>query len=94
MARCLHPGLAKRTLLRDPQTGAEQLVHLTREVMITETARGGGANPAAVCQVTILDVFGQAACARVDSPEYVDYLHLAKSDGRWQIINVLWADRV
>jgi hypothetical protein len=93
MARCLHSGLAKRTLRRDAQTGAERLVHLTREVMVNATAQGGGANPAAECQVAILDVFAETACARVDSPEYVDYLHLAKSDGRWQIINVLWANR-
>jgi hypothetical protein len=95
MGRCLHPDLAKRAILRDGKTGAETFVHLTRDVMVAKTAQGGGRNSAATaeCRVTILDVFGEVACVRVDSPEYVDYLHLAKSQGRWQIVNVLWADR-
>lgn len=96
MQRALHPGLAKRTLRRDGQAGAEILVHRTREAMVEATAQGGGTRTVtapAACTVTLLDVYGAIASARVDSPEYVDYLHLARSQGRWQIINVLWADR-
>ncbi len=93
LGRSLHAGLAKRTLRCDPQTGAELFIHLTRDGMVKVTAEGGGGNAAAACRVTLLDIWGEVACARVDSPEYVDYLHLAKSAGRWQIINVLWADR-
>lgn len=93
VARCLHPEVAKRTIERDPQTNAEHFVHLTRDYLIQATARGGGRNPAAICTVTILDAYQETAVVRVDSPEYVDYLHLAKADGRWQIVNVLWADK-
>ena len=93
VARCLHLELAKRTIERDPHTNAEHFVHLTRDHLIQATARGGGHNPAAVCTVSILDVYREIATVRVDSPEYVDYLHLAKAEGRWQIINVLWADK-
>lgn len=93
MARSLHAGLAKRALRCDPQTGAEQFIHLTRAVMVQATAAGGGHAAAAECRVTILDICGEVASVRVDSPAYVDYLHVAKSEGRWQIVNVLWADR-
>ena len=38
----------------------------------------------------ILDVYGNAASARIQAASWVDYPHLAKSNGRWVIINVLW----
>jgi hypothetical protein len=40
--------------------------------------------------VRILDIFENAASVRVDASDWVDYLHLAKVNGRWVIINVLW----
>jgi hypothetical protein len=38
----------------------------------------------------ILDVCGDIASARADTTEYVDYLHLARSQSKWLIVNVLW----
>ncbi len=40
--------------------------------------------------MTILDVFENAAMVRVTGPEWVDYLQMAKWNGRWVIVNVLW----
>ena len=40
--------------------------------------------------VTILDVFENAASVKVVASDWVDYLHIAKSNGRWVIVNVLW----
>ena len=40
--------------------------------------------------VTVLDIFGNAACAKIVASDWVDYLQLAKWRGRWVIINVLW----
>jgi len=40
--------------------------------------------------VTILDRFENAASVKVIASDWIDYLHLAKVDGRWVIINVLW----
>ena len=56
---------------------------------------GGGKNAVnkRPSKVTILDVFENAASARVEGPEWVDYLHLAKWNGRWVIVNVLWEVR-
>jgi len=45
------------------------------------------------CEVTILDVSDSIASAKVVSEPFVDYLHLAKLDGRWSIVNVLYEDR-
>jgi hypothetical protein len=40
--------------------------------------------------VAILDIFGNAATAKSNMADWVDYMHLAKVDGRWVIVNVLW----
>jgi hypothetical protein len=92
--RSLHPELAKRRILRDPQTGAERFSHLGRQRMVDLTQQGGGSKevPAdkRTYDVVILDVCGDIASVRADTTEYVDYLHLARSQGRWVIVNVLF----
>jgi hypothetical protein len=40
--------------------------------------------------VTVLDVFGNAATAKVIANDWIDYLHLVKWNDRWVIVNVLW----
>lgn len=40
--------------------------------------------------VRVLDVYGNAASVRVQAATWVDYMHMAKSNGRWVIVNVLW----
>ncbi|HEY8179754.1 MAG TPA: nuclear transport factor 2 family protein [Candidatus Limnocylindria bacterium] len=44
-------------------------------------------------QVRILDVPDKLASVKVVSEPFVDYLHLAKIEGRWWIVNVLYEDR-
>lgn len=41
-------------------------------------------------QVIILDVMDQTASAKLIAEWGVDYLHLAKIEGQWMIMNVLW----
>jgi putative lumazine-binding protein len=94
MRRCLHPELAKRAILRDPQTGQERFSHLGQQRMVEKTEQGGGSEevPAdkRTYDVMILDIYGDIASVRTDTYEYVDYLHLARSQGTWLIVNVLW----
>ena len=40
--------------------------------------------------VTILDVFENAASVKVVAADWIDYMHMAKFNGRWVIVNVLW----
>ena len=40
--------------------------------------------------VTILDVVGGAATLKLEMRDWVDYLHIAKTNGKWLIVNVLW----
>jgi hypothetical protein len=38
----------------------------------------------------ILDVYENAASVKVVASDWIDYLHLAKWNGSWKIVNVLW----
>lgn len=94
MRRCRHPELAKRVIPRDPQTGEERFRHLNRQQMVEKTRQGGGTDDVPAEQrsydVAVLDIRGDIASARAESYEYIDYLHLARSEGRWVLVNVLW----
>ena len=93
MERALHPELAKRNVTTDPASGRSRLIQMSAMTLVQSTRRGGGSNiPAAERkdEVRILDIFGSAASARVTAATWVDYMHLAKVNGQWVIMNVLW----
>lgn len=92
MERALHPELAKRIVQKDQrgrsnlgQTGALRLVQLTRMHDAKDIPKEKQQK-----DVTVLDIFGNAASAKVIASDWVDYMHLAKWNGRWVIVNVLW----
>lgn len=94
MRRSLHPELAKRAILRDIQSGEQRFYSLSCEQMVEKTRQGGGTDTPSdkrYYDVSVLDVYGDIASVRANSYDYVDYLHLARSEGRWVIVNVLWA---
>lgn len=41
-------------------------------------------------EIRILDILDQTASVRLTAAWGVDYMHLARYDGRWMIVNVLW----
>lgn len=92
MERALHPELAKR-IVRSDSLGHYRLDQQSAMTLVTNTRSGGGtATPTADRRedVRILDIYQNAASARIDASAWVDYLHLAKWRGRWVIVNVLW----
>ena len=93
MERALHPELAKRIVRTDAKTGRSGLGQMSAMTLVQGTKNGGGKNTPKERQqkdVTVLDVFENAACAKVVASDWVDYLQLAKWNGRWVIVNVLW----
>jgi len=93
MQRALHPELAKRIVRTDPKTGRSNLATMGALTLINSTKMGGGTNTPAARRRTdyrLLDIYENAAVARVDAGDWVDYLQLAKWNGRWVIVNVLW----
>ena len=92
MERALHPELAKR-IVRTNQQGNSRLDQMGAMTLVQFTKRGGGKNTPKEKQlkeVTVLDVYENAASVKVVASEWIDYLHMAKFNGQWVIVNVLW----
>ena len=92
MERALHPELAKRIVNTNPN-GRNSLGQQSAMTLVNSTKGGGGKNTPADQQrkdVRILDIFGNTASVRIDASTWVDYLHVARWNGRWVIVNVLW----
>ena len=95
MARAVHPDLVKRIVLRFPD-GEDALSETTAKKLVEQVERGGGTTTPESRRrgdVEILDIFRTVASVRVDAAEWIDYMHLARVDDRWVILNVLWEKR-
>ena len=92
MERALHPELAKRIVNSDG-SGHDSLGQMSAMTLVNATRAGGGKNTPADKQqkdVTVLDVFENAAVVKVVAADWVDYLEMARWNGQWKIVNVLW----
>lgn len=92
MESALSPDLAKR-IVRTNDKGQSNLNQMTAMSLVQGTRAGyGKSTPKEEQQkdVTILDVFGNAATVKLEMRDWIDYLHICKFNGKWVIINVLW----
>jgi hypothetical protein len=92
MERALHPDLAKR-IVNTNDRGRSRLDQMSALGLIQGTRAGYGKDTPREKQlkdVTILDIFGNAASVKIVATDWIDYLHVAKYNGRWVIVNVLW----
>jgi hypothetical protein len=95
MEKALDAELVKRCVEKSP-TGKSVLISIGARTMVDYTRAGGGSKtPKEKRQneVVILDASGGIATAKALSADYIDYVHLAKIDGQWKIVNVLWKSR-
>ena len=93
MESALHPELAKRMIYTDPKTGRSQFNHMGAMALVQGTRRGGGTKTPKERQlkeITILDRYEGAAVVKIVASDWIDYLSVAKFNGEWKIINVLW----
>jgi hypothetical protein len=93
MERALHPELAKRIVMTDSATGNSRLDSMGAMTLVQRVRAGGGRKTPKEAQlkdVTILDRFQNAAVVKVVASNWIDYLQVAKFNGDWKIINVLW----
>lgn len=92
MERALHPDLAKRIVQTNAQ-GRSQLNQMSAMGLVQGVKRGGGKDTPKERQqkdVIILDVFENVASVKAIMSDWIDYMHMAKYNGRWVIVNVLW----
>ena len=94
MERCLHLDLAKRIVRHDAEQSRDKLDHLSAMTLVQYTRAGYGKKiPKEMQQkdVYILDIYdGKVASVKAVMSGWIDYLHVAKVDGDWKIVNVLW----
>ena len=92
MARGIHPALNKAIPVVHPKTGKTLLNYTTSDLLI----EGSGAGLIALdkeqwnIDLQILDVYQGIASVAILSTPYVDLLQLARLNGQWKIVNVLW----
>jgi hypothetical protein len=93
MERALQPELAKRMISTDPKTGRSQFNHMGAMALVQRTRDGGGKKTPQdrqLKEITILDRYNNAAVVKIVASDWIDYLEVAKFNGEWKIINVLW----
>ncbi len=92
MESSLSSDLAKR-IARTNAQNQTRLDHMTAMALVQGTRGGfGKQTPIAEQQkdVTIYDVFGGAATVKLEMRDWIDYMQIAKINGKWLILNVLW----
>jgi len=88
MDRALSSHLAKRRIV-----SADEIWHIEKPQMVELTGAGRGKLDNPECgrrEVEVLDVHGPMASVKIVSENFTDCLHLARLDGEWRIVNVLW----
>jgi hypothetical protein len=93
MERALHPDLAKRIVHTDPESGRSRLEQMSAMTLVQYTKAAYGKNtPKEERQmdVTILDKYENVASVKIVATAWIDYLHVARYNGEWKIVNVLW----
>jgi hypothetical protein len=92
--RSVHPNLAKLGFYRPPAEAAyrpgrnmafQQLVEIAKTYN-----KEGKLRKDAPKEIAIYDVLEQTATVKLTAEWGIDYMHLAKFDGKWMIVNVLW----
>ncbi|APR51812.1 nuclear transport factor 2 family protein [Sphingomonas koreensis] len=92
VSRALHPDLAKRRVLGDTPYERLGLRRMSKEELVELTRQGALKTPKAQWNRSchVLDMAGNTAVARAETPWFVDYFHLGKFGERWIIVNALW----
>lgn len=92
--RSVHPKLTKLGFMRRQADGNYRSAPMTfeqlKEVAATYNKDGKTVPANAPKEITVFDVLDQTATAKLVAYWGIDYFHLAKFDGKWMIVNVIW----
>jgi Putative lumazine-binding len=94
MEVALHPRLVKRSVFRSKATQKDYISEYFTEnmVILAETYNKKGdkfpKNPKK--EVKLLDISTRTASVKLIADDWIDYMHIVKTNGEWKIINVLW----
>ena len=91
--RSVHPELVKRGFFarQGEANYSPNAMTYAQLVELAKTYNAKGRIPKdAPKEVVVFDVSDQTASVKVTAVWGIDYMHLARYDGKWKIINVLW----
>lgn len=92
--RSVHPDLAKFGFARRSAKDDWRVIPMTFDQLVDLAgewnADGSSIEKDAPKEVVVLDMLDQTAAAKLTAAWGVDYFHLAKYDGKWKIVHVLW----
>jgi hypothetical protein len=91
--RSVHPQLTKRGFWRDNPTapwGPQTTMTYDQLLNLAKTWNAKKNQDTSIKRVDIYEVLDQTASAKVTASWGIDYLHLAKYDNAWKIINIVW----
>jgi hypothetical protein len=91
MAKAVHPELTKVQLSTFPQTGT-YYIRPAGATRLIEVVRGMQVVPEDQRNISleVFDIGNDMAIVMMDSADFHDLLQIAKINGEWKIINVLW----
>ncbi len=91
--RSVHPEMVKRGFFikRGESVYSPHSMTFSELIEITKTYNKNGNVPKdAPKEVVVFDVSDQTASVKITAVWGIDYMHLAKYEGKWKIINILW----
>jgi Putative lumazine-binding len=92
--RSVHPKLAKTGFYRGSKDETYRPGSNMTFEQLKDVARNwnkdGKLRKDAPKEITVFDVLDQTATAKLVAEWGIDYFHLAKFDGKWMIINIVW----
>jgi len=94
MEKALHPHYLKHTI--SESDGRQSMTETTGLQMVQDIRRGEGtALPASERkeEITVLDVAGDIASAKLVTSHWTDYMTLAKWNGEWKIVSVVLREK-
>ena len=90
LKKALHPDLAKRGLQFSGTDPSLRKVTVEGLVASASNRKGQTIPEGPEIAVIILDIYEDIATVRLNTPWFVDYIHLTKWNEEWLILNVLW----
>lgn len=92
--RAAHPRMIKRTFWTNKKTGKQYLRETFTDAMVllaeTYNLEKDKFPPNPKKDIIILDIFDKIASVKLIADDWIDYMHIVKLNGKWQLVNVLW----
>ena len=96
IARSVHTDLSKRGYYKKKGETAFTSAPMSYQQLfdLAGSWNKDGKRPVATApkEVVVYEVLNQTASAKVTALWGIDYMHLAKYDGKWKIVNILWQE--